>query len=76
MRLSKRYGPDRLEAACSRALVIQARSYKSVESILKHGLDREGLPEKSTSVVIPGDHENVRGRNYYHDDHKEESYAQ
>lgn len=76
MRLSKRYSPDRLEAACSRALVIQSRSYKSVESILRHGLDREELPGKSTPVVIPVNHENVRGRNYYHDDHKEESYAQ
>jgi transposase len=75
MRLSKRYGPDRLEAACNRALVIRSRSYKSVESILKHGLDREELPGKSTPVLIPGDHENVRGRKYYHDDHKEDSYA-
>ena len=35
MRLAKPYGPDALEAACERALTIGARSYSSVNSILK-----------------------------------------
>jgi transposase len=35
MRLTKSYSSDRLEAACSRALLIKAYSFKSVESILK-----------------------------------------
>src|SRR5256714_1401907 len=37
MRLSGRYPQPRVEAACRRALVIGARSYRSVESILAHG---------------------------------------
>jgi transposase len=41
MRLSRRYGSERLEAACSRALAIASPSYRSVDSILKHGLDRD-----------------------------------
>lgn len=38
LRLGKAYGADRLEAACQRALAIGGLSYKSIESILKHGL--------------------------------------
>ena len=38
MRLGKRYGTERLEAACRRAIRLGACSYKSIESILKHEL--------------------------------------
>ena len=40
LRLAKSYGNERLEAACQRANQIGGRSYKSVASILKHGLDQ------------------------------------
>ncbi|MDQ6920260.1 MAG: hypothetical protein M3170_01510 [Candidatus Dormibacteraeota bacterium] len=45
IRLGKRYGERRLEAACKRALTVRALSYRSVESILKHGLDQKPLPD-------------------------------
>ncbi len=65
LRLSKKYGAERLEAACARAMTAGARSYRHVESILKHGLDR--LPSaEATSPQLPLAHENVRGRDYYH----------
>src|SRR5436309_10093906 len=35
LRLAKRYGPLRLEAACARAGSVEARSYRHVDSILK-----------------------------------------
>lgn len=38
--LSKRFGPERLEAAALRALEIGARNYPSVKSILEKGLDK------------------------------------
>ncbi|MBL4757480.1 MAG: ATP-binding protein [Rhizobiales bacterium] len=41
LRLAKTFGRDRLEAACERALEINARSYTSLHSILKNGLDRQ-----------------------------------
>jgi len=72
MRLSKSYGCERLEAACARALTIQSLSYKSVESILKHGLDRRELP-LAHSQATPVAHENIRGKDYYQ---QEESHAQ
>ena len=40
MRLAKRYGPERLTAACQRALATGGNSYTSVDAILKHDLDR------------------------------------
>jgi transposase len=63
MRLAKRYSCERLEAACARALVVKAYSYKSVESILKQGLDRQNLPESTPSKTVL--HYNIRGREYY-----------
>ena len=44
-RLGRRHGPERMEAACARALAAGALSYRSVDSILKAGLDRAPLPE-------------------------------
>jgi transposase len=64
LRLAKRYGPDRLEAACTRAVAVRARSYRHVDSILKRGLDRVPLPAIPTRAVPPA-HENVRGAGYY-----------
>jgi transposase len=66
-RLSRRYGAARLEAACARALAAGARSYRHVDSILKHGLDRMPLPVQTTlHVVPPKEHEHLRGPAYYH----------
>jgi transposase len=64
MRLGKRYGDERLEAAAARALAFRALSYRSVESILKAGLDGQPLPG-SEPVTTIGDHANGRGAAYY-----------
>jgi len=64
IRLGKHYGPERLEAACERALAIQAVSYRSVNSILNKGLDRLPLPTPDPHVV-PQSHENVRGAAHF-----------
>src|SRR3954470_11857363 len=40
LQLAKTYGEVRLEAACQRGLTIGARTYGSIASILKTGLDR------------------------------------
>jgi transposase len=64
MRLRKTYGDERLEAACARALGAGARSYRHVANILKHGLDR--VCAEPADEAPPIEHENIRGRNYYH----------
>jgi transposase len=66
MRIGKHYPQDRLEAACARALTIKAYSYKSVESILKNGLDQLPLPFKENEIPQTHTHPNVRGKHYYH----------
>ena len=65
MRLGKRYGDARLEAACRRALRIGACSYKSIESILKHDLDQQPLPAPPAAAPVIT-HSNIRGAQYYH----------
>jgi transposase len=65
LRLEKTYGAERLEAACQRALLLGTKRYKSVESILKHGLDQVD-PVSDAEPVLPDDHDNIRGPSYYH----------
>jgi transposase len=67
LRLEKKYTTERLEAACGRALAIGSVSYRTVNSILKTGMDR--LPDPSDTepqLDLPMDHANVRGPEYYH----------
>jgi transposase len=66
MRLGKEYGAERLEAACARALAIAAPSFRSVHSILRHGLDRRPAPGEDATGSLPTAHENIRGADYYH----------
>lgn len=68
LRLGKRYGNERLEAASARAVAVRARSYRHVESILKNGLDRLPSPgeEQPTEGAPRATHENIRGGGYYH----------
>jgi transposase len=67
MALARKYGEDRLEAACTRAVAVNARTYRSVLSILKTGLDRQPLATVPTQTDwISPDHEHLRGPGYYH----------
>lgn len=66
---AKRYGRERLNSACGRALLINSPTRSSVESILKQGLDQ--VPVETPAEVVQeelnlDDHENVRGEAYYH----------
>jgi len=64
MRLGKVYGDERLEAACGRALRLAATSYKSINSILKNGLDRQPVTAPSPAPP-PINHANIRGSQYF-----------
>jgi transposase len=44
LRLGQRYGSDRLEAACARALAFGDPNYKTVKRILQKGLEQETPP--------------------------------
>jgi transposase len=45
-------GVVRLEAACRRCLAFDEISYKAVKSVLKQGLENEGLPVSSASATV------------------------
>ena len=66
MRLAKGYGAERMEAACLRALALDAVTYPSIASILKTNLDQQPLPEKEEETPpTVTDHDNIRGQAYY-----------
>lgn len=76
-RLAKPHGPDALEAACERALLIGARSCSSVNSILKNNLHRNRPEPAAPSRACKSmhcqardgpaiQHGNIRGPGYYH----------
>jgi len=65
MRLAKPYGPEALKAASERALTIGARSYSSVNSILKNNLHSSSRPEPAADgpAIQRG---NIRGPGHFH----------
>lgn len=64
LRLARSHGPEPLEAACDRALVINARTMTSVKSILQNRLDGR-RPEEPTEAP-PIAHANIRGPQFFH----------
>ena len=63
MRMGTKYGDERLEAACARALAIGNPKLRSVEAILKSGLEKVALAEEVESKPVV--HENIRGGEYF-----------
>jgi transposase len=67
LRLSKAYGPERLEAACLRAERLGSPRYQTAKNILAAGTDRLPLEDEAPSTPPLPFHENVRGAGYYAD---------
>jgi transposase len=65
VRLVKAFGPERVEAACGRALEIGTRTYGSIKSILDNNLDRQ-VPTVRAADGMAIQHRNIRGSRYYH----------
>jgi len=63
LRLGKRFGEDRLEKACQKALTIGAERYQHVENILKNKLE-EVANHDNINLNLPK-HNNIRGAGYY-----------
>jgi transposase len=62
--LARGHGAAALEAACGRALEINARSYSSVKSILANNLHRHRPDAAAEGPAIS--HANIRGARYFH----------
>jgi transposase len=65
LRLGKRYGTERLEAAAVRAERLRSYSYRTIKNILSSGADRLPLEEESPSPDPTPHHDNIRGSAYY-----------
>ncbi len=65
MRLGRRYGADRLEAACERAEHLRAYSYGTVKNILSSAQDRLPIEDQESSEKATPTHDNIRGAHYY-----------
>ncbi|GFP19700.1 hypothetical protein HKBW3S03_01205 [Candidatus Hakubella thermalkaliphila] len=63
LNLSKKYGEERLDRACRRALEFGTYSLKAIKNILEKGLDLV-QEEPLFSEPLPL-HENIRGSSYY-----------
>jgi transposase len=65
LRFEKSVAIERLEAACERAMELRSISFRTINSLLKSGLEK---PKKSAQTQDPlfRDHENVRGPQYFH----------
>jgi hypothetical protein len=66
MRLGRRYGAKRLEAASRRAQQLRSPSYRTVHNILSSGQDRLPFDEPETRSTPPTPtHANIRGASHY-----------
>ena len=63
--LARRFGHERMEAACARAMAIRSPTYQSIKAILKSGMDRQRAKSEPAQASLPL-HDNVRGPDYYH----------
>jgi transposase len=64
IRLGKRYGNDRVDRACSRALKMNIVGYRHIESMLKTGRDRIPMADETQDHPVVA-HDNLRGAGYY-----------
>lgn len=69
--LEKKYGKERLIAACACATQKSAYGYQSLREVLEQGEDADFLPDEDGAVnnadspSQPPVHKNIRGREYY-----------
>jgi hypothetical protein len=64
MRLATSYGPERMEAACSRALQGRSYNYRTIFNILSANLDKLQPAHQACLFSLPA-HENLRGAKAY-----------
>lgn len=65
LHLARAYGNGRLADACRMASRYESYTYKTLDNLLKHGLEREAVQDGLFDAPLPA-HENIRGREYYH----------
>ena len=66
LNLARKYGKERLNEACERALQYRCYTYRSVRNILENNLDKLRDQDKHTIYRKLPMHENIRGNEYFH----------
>lgn len=68
IRLSDKYGCERLNRACGNAIAIGSIQYRTVKNMLKNNMDKVGPVTKSDKKQQDFfvSNQNVRGKEYYH----------
>jgi transposase len=61
--LQKKYGKERLEAACKRALLGTRINYTMIRNILERGLDKQIIDTELKEIILL--HDNIRGKDDY-----------
>jgi transposase len=64
IRLQKKYGTTRLEAACGMALQVPSVSYRLVHNILENNRDKASVAAEYHAPMLPF-HDNIRGKEVY-----------
>ena len=64
LQLSKKYGSERLESACTRAAELGGFQYTTVKNILKNDQDQRPIRTGTDNLPLP-QHPNIRGSEYY-----------
>jgi len=65
LRLEKKYGKERLEKTCQRALELGAHSYRFVADTLKNNMDKT-IVDKDKQLSFNPNESNTRGPEHYH----------
>ena len=60
--LAKKYGNDRVNQACKKAIEYEEYSYRFINNLLKSGMEKMKIPDHA-NINTP--HENIRGKDYY-----------
>lgn len=60
--LEKKYGAERLEAACARVLLGTRVNYTMIRNILHNGMDKQPAGPEDSPILI---HDNIRGSQHY-----------
>ena len=68
LRLARDFDPEQLEAACGRALELNALSYRAIRSLIDAGAVTAAASRTAEASPIPSElfvHDNVRGPTYF-----------
>ena len=66
LRLGEKYGDQRLNRACARAMAFDNTQFKSIKRILDQGLDLQDLPQAVNTPILSKEGQSfIRPGSYY-----------